>query len=59
MLTTNMDVMGINILLRSVSIRISPGNLPNQLKSQGAKCNIAPIAININPAVISQRGICI
>ena len=54
-----MDVMGINILLRSVSIRISPGNLPNQLKSQGAKCNIAPIAININPAVISQRGICI
>ena len=46
-----------NTLLRSVSIRISPGNLPNQVISQGAKCRIAPITISIIPAVIIQRAI--
>ncbi len=52
-----MEVMGMNTLLRSVSIRISPGSLPNQFISQGAKCNITPMTISIIPAVIIQRAI--
>ncbi len=55
MLSNSMDVMGMIILRRSVSIRISPGNLPNQLISQGAICSMVPIMINTNPAAISQR----
>jgi hypothetical protein len=57
MLISSMDVMGINMVVRSLTIRISPGSLPNQLKNQGAKCNIVPMTININPAVIIQRPI--
>ena len=57
MLSTTIDVMGIKILLRSVSILISPGNLPNQLISQGAKCRAVPMATNTSPAVIIQRPI--
>jgi len=57
MLTGSMDVMGINMVVRSLTMRMSPGSLPNQLKSQGAKCSIVPITININPAAIIQRPI--
>jgi hypothetical protein len=31
--------------------------LPHQLKSQGAKCSINPIPINMIPAVMIQRAI--
>jgi hypothetical protein len=37
MLSSIMETMGINILLRSVSMRTSPGILPNQFISHGAK----------------------
>lgn len=57
MLTISMEVMGINSLPRSVSIRISPGNFPNQFSNQGAKCNVAPIMSNVAPAIINQRAI--
>ena len=57
MLISSMDVMGINMVVRSLTIRMSPGSLPNQLKSQGAKCSIIPITININPAAMIQRPI--
>ena len=55
--TNSMEVMGINMVVRSLTIRMSPGSLPNQLKSQGAKCSIVPMTININPAAIIQRPI--
>ena len=35
-LIITIDVIGIKILVRSVSMRMSPGNLPNQFISQGA-----------------------
>ena len=57
MLTNSMDVMGMKMVIRSLTKRMSPGSLPNQLKSQGAKCRIAPMTININPAAIIQRPI--
>jgi len=52
-----MEVMGIKILVRSVSTRISPGSFPNQFISQGAKCSINPITINMMPAVMINRAI--
>jgi hypothetical protein len=36
-LKRSMEVMGIKTFVLSVSKRISPGSLPNQLTSQGAK----------------------
>ena len=57
MLISSMDVMGINMVVRSFAIRMSPGTLPNQLRRQGAKCSIIPIIININPAAMNQRPI--
>jgi len=44
-----------NIFVRSVSMRMSPGSLPNQFISHGAKCNIAPMMTSISPAFMSQR----
>jgi len=35
-LKISMDVSGMKILARPVPMRISPGNLPNQLNSHGA-----------------------
>jgi hypothetical protein len=57
-LTTSIEVMGINILPRCVSIRISPGSFPNQLSNQGARCKIAPVASKTAPTIINQRAIC-
>jgi len=57
MLSITIEVIGIYILLFSDSMRISPGNRPNQFNSPGAKCSIAPIAIKMNPAIIIQRPI--
>lgn len=57
MLTIIIEVIGIKILLRSVFILISPGSLPNQFISPGAKCRIAPVIINNAPISISQRAI--
>ena len=56
-LTTIIEVIGINIFPFSDSILISPGSFPNQFRSPGAKCNIAPMASNIPPAIIIQRAI--
>ena len=41
-----------NITPRSVSIRISPGKRPNQLKAQGANCSITPATSNTAPAIM-------
>jgi hypothetical protein len=57
MLTIIIEVMGIKTLPRSDSILISPGNLPNQLNSQGAKCIIAPRISKIAPAIMIHRAI--
>ena len=51
-LTRSMEVMGMNILLRLVSILISPGSLPNQFISQGAKYITIPIIVIAIPAII-------
>gem|GEM_PF-3132574 len=55
MLISNIDVTGINILLPSLSIRMSPGSFPNQLKIPGAKCRITPVINNKIPVNINQR----
>jgi len=55
MLVSNIDVKGIKILLPSLSIRMSPGSFPNQLRIPGAKCRITPVANKIIPAIINQR----
>jgi len=52
-----MDVIGMNIFARSVSICISPGSFPNQFNSHGANCNTAPIASNIAPSIIIHLAI--
>ena len=57
MLTMIIDVMGMNILLRPLSIRISPGSLPNQFSNQGANWKISPKARMIEPTMMSQRVI--
>jgi hypothetical protein len=51
-LMITMDVMGINTIPRSVSMRISPGKRPNQLKAQGANCSIAPMTSSRAPAIM-------
>mgnify|MGYP001819478126 FL=1 len=57
MLTIIIDVMGIKILLRPLSIRISPGSLPNQFSNQGANWKISPKARITEPAMMNQRAI--
>jgi len=57
MLTMIIDVMGMKILLRPLSIRISPGSLPNQFSNQGANWKISPKTRSIEPAMMSQRAI--
>ncbi len=57
MLTMIIEVMGMKILLRPLSIRISPGSLPNQFSNQGANCKISPKARIIEPAMSNQRAI--
>lgn len=52
MLTMIMEVMGINILLRLVSILISPGSFPNQFINQGAKYIMIPMMVIAIPAII-------
>jgi hypothetical protein len=47
-----MDVMGMNTIPRSVSMRISPGKRPNQLKAQGANWSIAPTTSSTAPAIM-------
>jgi hypothetical protein len=47
-----MDVMGMNTIPRSVSMRTSPGKRPNQLKAQGANCSIAPMTSNMAPEIM-------
>jgi hypothetical protein len=44
--------MGMNTIPRSVSMRISPGKRPNQLKAQGANCSIAPTTSSAAPAIM-------
>lgn len=56
-LTIIIEVIGTNIIPRSLSERISPGNLPNQLNTHGAKCIITPSANIPKPANIIQRAI--
>ena len=56
-LISTMEVIGINTLLCSLSIRISPGSLPNQRKTPGAKYRISPTITKIIPAIINQRAI--
>jgi hypothetical protein len=57
MLMSTIDTMGIKILYLSVSMHISPGNLPNHFNSHGAKCSIIPTTISIIPIIIIQRAI--
>ena len=51
-LMITIDVMGINTIPRSVSMRISPGKRPNQLKAEGANCSIAPTTSSTAPAIM-------
>ena len=51
-LIITMDVMGMNTIPRSVSMRKSPGKRPNQLKAQGANCSIAPTTSSTAPAIM-------
>ncbi len=51
-LMITMDVRGMNTIPRSVSMRISPGKRPNQLKVQGANCSIAPVTSRTAPATM-------
>jgi hypothetical protein len=57
MLISIIDTIGMYSLYLSVSIRISPGNLPNHFKSHGAKYSIMPITTSIRPVIIIQRAI--
>jgi len=41
-----------NTIPRSVSMRISPGKRPNQLKAEGANCSIAPTTSSTAPAIM-------
>ena len=54
MLKIIIDVTGIYILVLSVSIRISPGSLPNQFSPPGMKCSSNPAATSNIPAIISH-----
>jgi len=51
------DVRGIKIELRSFSMRMSPGNFPNQLNKPGEKCKIAPITNKTVPTIIIHFAI--
>ena len=52
MLMISIEVIGKNRLIRLDSSRISPGNLPNQLKTPGATYNTAPMTIKNKPIVM-------
>ncbi len=47
------EVIGKKTFTFSLSMLISPGNLPNQLISQGVNFKINPITIKITPRVIN------
>ena len=57
MLIITMDVIGMKILARTVSIRKSPGNFPNQFNNHGANCKIVPMTSNIAPSIIIHLAI--
>ena len=54
-LIKSMEVIGKNILVSPLSLKISPGNLPNQLNIHGMNFVIKPITINKTPIYINQR----
>ncbi len=54
-LTNSMEVIGKNILVSPLSLKISPGNLPNQLNIHGANFIIIPAKINKIPINTNQR----
>lgn len=57
MLIMIIEVIGKKTLLFSFSIRISPGNFPNQLNNPGKKYKRMPAATRIIPAIINHRDI--
>jgi hypothetical protein len=58
-LTTIIEVMGTKIRLLEFWILISPGNLPNQLISQGAYLKIKPSKTMPRPNVMSSLPVSI
>ena len=57
MLEITMDVSGMNTLVRSVFMLISPGSFPNQLNTHGANWTINPMITITIPVTMIQRPI--